>query len=61
MPRPLYSRRKRGYGGDFVALERLRKAVLADKRVSVRRYTSICDAIVKIKRALAPFKKNLKR
>lgn len=56
MGRPLYSRRDRGYGGDFAALERLRKAVLVDMRVSSKRYTSIVDAIVRIRRTLAPFK-----
>jgi len=48
-------RRSVGYGGDLVALARLRRAVLEDKRVSTKRYVTISDAIRKIVTSLAPF------
>jgi hypothetical protein len=54
--RPLYSRRRFGYGDDIAALARLRRAVLEDRRITTKRYVTISNAIRRITLSLAPFK-----
>lgn len=59
--RPLYSRVRRGYAGDIASIEKLRFAVLGDKRISMRDYTRICHHVREIVKYLTPFAKGKTR